>query len=169
MTTSTSTKSPSFLAHDALVTPKSVRLSQTAPRCHPSEYLTDPMLRHMTKNTRRIGKLLPLSLQHKIRDGGGFRWVADSAVTSLAIPLGAVACPSAARDFVELSKNCKQLRYGDHESQFMDVFLPYESPSGATKTTRAKARGMVFFVHGGAWVSNHTFLCLFLSHNLQLL
>jgi hypothetical protein len=164
MTTSGSTSAERSLGHDALVTPKSVRLSMTAPRCPPSDYHTDPILRHMTKTTRRIGRNIPVSWQHGFRDSGGFRWLSDSLVTSLAIPLGAVTCPSAARDFVKLSRDFKQLRYGDHESQFIDVFLPdenhnYDPASDATttpKTTpkaRVRVRGMVFFVHGGAWGS----------------
>jgi len=135
------------LAHDALVTPTSVRLSQTAPRCPPSEYQTDPMLRHMTASTRRLRKILPLSLQNKMRDGGTFRWIADTAVSSLAVPAGAIACPSAAKEFVALSHKCRKLHYGDHESQFVDVFLP--DPSNDDYS----ARGMVYFVHGGAWGS----------------
>ncbi len=141
-----SSHSTEDLAHDALVTPKSVRLSQTAPRCPPSEYQADPMLRHMTGSTRRLRKILPLSLQNSLRDGGIFRWIADSAVSSLAVPTGAIACPSAAREFVVLSKKCRKLHYGDHESQFVDVFFP--DPSN-----EYSARGMVFFVHGGAWGS----------------
>lgn len=151
MTSSSAQSGSSQLANDALITPKAVRLSQTAPRCPPSEYDTDPFLRHMTKGTRRISNILPLSTQHKLRDDGTFRWIADSAVTSLAIPLGAIACPSAAKDFVRLSKNFTKVRYGDHESQFMDVFLPDEIPSKTASTRRV--RGMVFFVHGGAWGS----------------
>jgi len=134
------------LAHDALVTPKSIRLSQTAPRCPPSEYETDKMLRHMTASTRRLKRILPLSFQNKLRDNGSFRWIADTAVTSLAVPAGAITCPSAAKDFVSLTKHCRQLKYGDHESQFVDVFLP-------TPNEQYPARGMVFFVHGGAWGS----------------
>ena len=106
------------------------------------------MLRKMTKGTRRISRILPLSIQHKLRDNGSFRSIADSLVTSVAIPLGALTCPSAAKDFVRLSKNFTQLRYGDHESQFIDVFFP---DTESLKTQ--KARGMVFFVHGGAWGS----------------
>ena len=160
----------SLLGHDTLVTPKSVRLSMSAPRCAPSEYQTDPTLRHMTKATRRIGRNIPVSWQHGFRDGGGFRWLADSMVASLAIPFGSVTCPSAASDFVKLSRDFKQLRYGDHESQFIDVFLPDENhicdpaldatkPPKTKTTPKAQARGMIYFVHGGA-VS--TIRCIFL-------
>lgn len=150
MTTSTTNASTAEPAHstnsidpNALITPKAVRLSQTAPRCPPSDYETDPVLHHMTKKTRRLGRTIPVSWQHGLRDNGWFRWIADSMVATLAIPVGAITCPSAARDFVQLSHDrTEQLRYGDHESQFIDVFLP---PPG-----KAKARGMVFFVHGGA-------------------
>jgi acetyl esterase/lipase len=122
----------------------------------------------MTKATRRIGRNIPVSWQHGFRDGGGFRWLADSMVASLAIPFGSVTCPSAASDFVKLSRDFKQLRYGDHESQFIDVFLPDENhicdpaldaikpPKTKTKTTpkaQARVRGMLLFIHGGAWGS----------------
>lgn len=106
------------------------------------------MLRKKTKGTRRMSKIIPLSVQHKMRDNGSFRFIADSLVTSLAIPLGAISCPSAARDFVRLSKNLTQLRYGDHESQFIDLFFPDHKTASPPKV-----RGMVFFVHGGAWGS----------------
>ena len=142
------------LAHDALLTPRSVRFSQAAPRCPPSDYETDPILRHYTKTTRWLGRHIPLSSQNRFRDGGGFRWLADTMVTHMGIPLGAVTCPSAARDFLKMSKNFRQLRYGDHESQTIDVFLPGdENPNHPTTTPASRARGMVFFVHGGAWGS----------------
>ena len=154
---SASTSEPvSPLKNDALVTEKSVRLSRTAPRCSPSDYETDDMLRHMTKTTRWLGRTIPLKWQHKFRDGGGFRWLADSMVTSLAIPLGAITCPSAAKDFLDVSKNIRHLNYGDHESQFIEVFLPVgynENFDRTARSTTYPVRGMVFFCHGGAWGS----------------
>lgn len=186
-TTTTSTTGTDN-AHDALVTLRSVSLSRSAPRCDPSDYQTDPILRGLTKKTRRVfggrggrskdsnsssssysnnsnrRSLVPLSWQHGLRDGGGFKKISDALVTSLAVPMGALANPTAAVNFARLSskKNLLQLRYGDHPSQFIDVFLP---PSEDELTTNSKkrndhkqrkkrrARGMVFFVHGGAWGS----------------
>jgi len=75
--------------------------------------------------------------------------MADALVTSLALPMGALGCPSAARDFVRLTndKHRRVVRYGDdHESQFIDVFFPSTEQPGVV-------RGTVFFVHGGAWGS----------------
>jgi len=149
---------------ETLVTPTSIRLSKTAPRCDPSEYLIDPTLRSMTKRTRGIvGRSIPLKWQHTFRDDGGFRWLADSLVTSFAVPAAAVMNPSAIKEYIKLTtqNNFQRLYYGKKDnansdnsynksSQFIDVFFPNSNSSGSAKP---KVRGMIFFVHGGAWGS----------------
>ena len=92
---------------ETLVTPMSIRLSKMAPRCDtPLEYNTDPILRKMTKITRRLlGKSIPLSLQHKFRDNGGLRLLADTLVTSIAVPTAAILNPNTAtKEFISLTK-----------------------------------------------------------------
>ncbi|KAG7372341.1 hypothetical protein IV203_018484 [Nitzschia inconspicua] len=106
--------------------------------------------------TRVLGTLLPLKWQNHCRDSGGFRWIADSLVKA-SIPFAALSHPGAAKRFVQLTRSCRRLQYGDcnernesqaNKMQFMDVFLPDTSDS-----QQQKPRGMVFFVHGGAWGS----------------
>jgi hypothetical protein len=95
--------------------------------------------------TRFLGSVLPLSWHNHVRDNGGFRSISDTVVTC-SIPAGAVANPAAAVSFLRLTRQVQTIPYGDHhESQFMDMFFP-ECP-------RQELRGLVFFVHGGAWGS----------------
>ncbi len=95
--------------------------------------------------TRFLGSLLPLSWQNQLRDSGGFRSIFDRLV-EYSIPIGAVANPSAAQAFLRLTRMRRTIRYGEHESQFIDLYLPEGCPQDDWT-------GMVFFVHGGAWGS----------------
>jgi acetyl esterase/lipase len=95
--------------------------------------------------TRFLGSVLPLSWHNYVRDSGGFRSISDTVVTC-SIPAGAVANPGAAVSFLRLTRQMQTIPYGDHhESQFMDMFFP--------ECSRQELRGLVFFVHGGAWGS----------------
>lgn len=103
------------------------------------------------QTTRLLATILPLSWQHHLRDSGGFRSICDNLVT-LSIPGAAVVNPGAALQFLRLSRQVQTLRYGDHESQFIDVFFPRSHQEG-TENNENKLTGMLFFVHGGAWGS----------------
>ena len=138
-----------------LVTPKSIRLSKMAPRCDtPFEYNTDPIIRKMTRMTRLLSTKIPLSIQHKFRDSGGFKLLADTIVTTIAVPTAAISNPNTViKEFISLTtKNCQRLYYGIENNttttttQFIDVFFPKVK-------VKVKRRGMIFFVHGGAWGS----------------
>jgi acetyl esterase/lipase len=94
--------------------------------------------------SRFLGTILPLSWQNSFRDSGGFRSTADTLVT-WSIPVGAVTNPSAAAEFLRLTRKVETIPYGDHEMQFIDMFLP-ECPE-------AQINGLIFFAHGGAWGS----------------
>jgi acetyl esterase/lipase len=108
--------------------------------------------------TRFLGTILPLSWQHNVRDSGGFRWIADSLVRAN-IPLAALSHPIAAKQFIVLTRSCRRLYYdnGSEDSEetnknetmkFIDLFLPDHHDE-----RRRRRKGMVFFVHGGAWGS----------------
>jgi len=99
------------------------------------------------KMTRALGALLPLSSQNKFRDNGGFRSLADTSVL-LSTPLIALTKPHAAANFLKLSKSYEEIRYGSHDMQRMELYLP-----SSTTTSDNDVRGLVFFVHGGAWGS----------------
>ncbi|KAL3896535.1 MAG: hypothetical protein SGARI_007142, partial [Bacillariaceae sp.] len=99
--------------------------------------------------TRPLGTVLPLKWQNQWRDTGTFGKIADNLVKA-SLPVAALSHPSAAKNFVKLSRNCKCLYYasdkGKENVQFLDVFFPENAWSNGR-------RGMVFFVHGGAWGS----------------
>jgi acetyl esterase/lipase len=92
--------------------------------------------------TRSLGSLLPLWCQHYARDHGLFRSISDYGV-AFAIPSLAIMNPKASQTFLDLTRKKKNtVFYGNHPSQYMDLFFP-----------ETNHRGMVFFVHGGAWGS----------------
>jgi len=98
--------------------------------------------------TRLLGSVLPLSVQHHLRDNGTFRSVADSAVT-MGVPVLAASNPSVAKKFLALSQEKIRWKYGSHDMQLVDFFLP----KGSDGTVTSNPRGILFFVHGGAWGS----------------
>jgi pimeloyl-ACP methyl ester carboxylesterase len=109
--------------------------------------------------TRLLGTILPLKWQNRCRDSGGFRSIADTLVLG-SIPMAALSHPVATIQFLKLTKARRRLVYGNskhnsnntnYNAQFVDVFLPDSDLS--SKLRRHKVRGMVFFVHGGAWGS----------------
>jgi len=93
--------------------------------------------------TRALGSTLTLETQNSLRDGGGFRRIVDGLV-SMSIPSLAATNPSAARKFMKVTRNMTTIRYGKHEMQRIELFMP----SGT-----AQCNGVLFFVHGGAWGS----------------
>jgi acetyl esterase/lipase len=109
--------------------------------------------------TRFLGTLLPLSWQNHCRDSGGFRDMIDSLVTTT-MPLGALANPRAAMEFGRLTEKVQRIAYGDDEMRFIDMFLP--------ECSELEIKGLVFFVHGGAWGSGKPwFYRLVASHFLR--
>jgi len=75
-----------------------------------------------------------------LRDSGLGRFVADSLVL-FGIPSIAKNNMPSIQTFFKLTKMKINLRYGTHPSQSVDLFVP-KNP-----------KGLVFFVHGGAWGS----------------
>lgn len=104
------------------------------------------------KMTRALGVTLPTSWLNACRDSGGFRSIADTLVTVTA-PTMAVTNPSLAVQFIKLSKHCRQYAYGSHRMQVVHVFFPSEEDYQELGGSVKKPRGLLFFVHGGAWGS----------------
>jgi len=116
--------------------------------------------------TRYISShIMPLGMQNKLRDNGTFRSLSDMAVTS-SVPCMGIVNPRAAMNFLFLTKHMIQLDYGfGHPSQKIHLFLPSspESPgdingisassSDNNHVNEKSVKGLVFFVHGGAWGS----------------
>ena len=105
--------------------------------------------------TRLLGTVLSLETQNRFRDTGGFRSVSDGLVTAT-IPIAASVNPSALLSFSKLTMSKRRLVYGtdDETLQFIDVFFPPPSSSSSSSSTQGQSpRGMVIFVHGGAWGS----------------
>ena len=98
--------------------------------------------------TRAIGSVLPLSVQHHLRDNGTFRSISDSAVT-MGVPLLAASNPTVAKKFLTLSDEKVTWKYGSQDGQLVDFFVP-RGPDG---TEMSHPRGLLIFVHGGAWGS----------------
>ena len=97
------------------------------------------------KVTRFLSTILPIRWLNHGRDSGFFRKISDGIVTG-SIPLAALANPKAATVFLHLSQQMRVIKYGKHESQFIDMFFP-------ERVKREELRGLVFFIHGGAWGS----------------
>jgi acetyl esterase/lipase len=112
--------------------------------------------------TRWLGTVLPLRWQNACRDSGGFRWIADTLV-KVSIPVAAVSHPTAARQFVTLTQKRLRLSYAQSDDsphaavQFLDVFFPddddHKTKQQQQQQQHRRYKGMVFFVHGGAWGS----------------
>lgn len=92
--------------------------------------------------TRFLGTLFPKKGLHYLRDSGGFRTIVDGIVTA-SIPSLAMVKPSVAIRFLELTYRCQRCNYGTHANQVIDMFHPHHGTP----------KGLVFFVHGGAWGS----------------
>jgi len=118
---------------------------------------------------RFIGRTLPLEWQHRHRDNGNFRNIADGMV-KLTCPMIGLSNLRLTHEFLKLSgtKRRRRMRYGDHHAmQYIDLFLPQHDdinqqmqPSAGNHINGNKVpvRGTLFFVHGGAWGSGHPWM-----------
>lgn len=100
--------------------------------------------------TRCLGVTLPIPWQNKCRDSGGFRWIADTLVT-ISAPAMAILQPSIARNYIQLTTKCQNHRYGSHPMQVIHMLFP--SQQDYKQLSIDKPRGLLVFVHGGAWGS----------------
>lgn len=110
--------------------------------------------------TRWLGSTLPIGWQHRSRDDGTFRSISDNAVT-MTVPSLAIINPAAMRRFLHLTNPRQKItfKYGSHKMQYVDLFLPPSSPSESeSESANARTKGLVFFVHGGAWGSGHPWM-----------
>jgi acetyl esterase/lipase len=104
------------------------------------------------KMTRALGTTLPISWLNACRDSGGFRSIADTLVT-LTAPTMAITNPSLALEFFKLTRRCQEFGYGTHPMQIIHVYFPNEQDYKRLGGTCCKPRGLLCFVHGGAWGS----------------
>ena len=104
---------------------------------------------------RFLGRVLPLEWQHRNRDNGTFRLLADGLV-KLTCPMIGLSNLRLTRKFIELSSSKRRIRYGHHHRmQYIDLFLPQRNDM---KQQKVPVRGTLFFVHGGAWGSGHPWM-----------
>jgi hypothetical protein len=96
-----------------------------------------------------LGRAVPAAWQRRLRDSGGFRALCDAGAAAVAAPALALAHPSSAGTFWELTTSEARARisYGPHPRQVVDVYLP----RGEGAPRKRRRRRMVAFVHGGAW------------------
>lgn len=104
------------------------------------------------KMTRALGVTLPISWLNACRDSGGFRAIADTLV-AVSAPTMALVNPSLALNFIKLSRRCRVYSYGSHAMQVIHVFFPNEADYRELGDTHKEPRGLLVFVHGGAWGS----------------
>lgn len=186
-----------------LLTSTSVALSLSPPRIPPHNtnlrrlYTTNyhphlpTSLSLPDKLTRFIGSTLSIESQHKFRDNGYFRAVANGAV-KLSCPLIGLGHLKEVREFVELSTgridedqqqqkqivskekiqrrrrwSKRRIPYGEHHPmQYIDLFLPSSPRDTSTSNNnniRIPIRGTIFFVHGGAWGSGEPWMYRLIS------
>uniref|UniRef100_A0A7S2KE63 BD-FAE-like domain-containing protein n=1 Tax=Leptocylindrus danicus TaxID=163516 RepID=A0A7S2KE63_9STRA len=88
------------------------------------------------------GWKLSASRQNWLRDSGVSNAVFDALVVSSFPSILRENEPKAIFRFVKLTRRKLHLNYGSHPSQIVDLFLPHDL---------SKRRGLVFFIHGGAW------------------
>ena len=115
---------------------------------------------------RFIGRTLSLESQHRYRDNGTFRGIADGMV-KLTCPLIGLGNLHLAHEFLNLSstKRMRRIRYGEHHPmQYIDLFLPendimrQRTQTPAKRGNKIPVRGTLFFVHGGAWGAGHPWM-----------
>eukprot|EP00521_Asterionellopsis_glacialis_P010150 CAMPEP_0195301100 /NCGR_PEP_ID=MMETSP0707-20130614/28697_1 /TAXON_ID=33640 /ORGANISM="Asterionellopsis glacialis, Strain CCMP134" /LENGTH=455 /DNA_ID=CAMNT_0040363955 /DNA_START=37 /DNA_END=1404 /DNA_ORIENTATION=+ len=123
------------------------RLAQIYQRYHLSAKIPHPHLpagpEVSDQITRALGVILPVPWHNRFRDSGSFRSTVDGLV-SVSAPTIGLTSPSAAINFINLSLKSKRIRYGSHKMHVIDMLLPDDKDG---------TRGLIFFVHGGAWGS----------------
>jgi len=99
-----------------------------------------------------------------IRDSGLLRWGVDTTSTFQNMPSIAKEYNHSLQEFINLSliENGNNVvdsrlnwKYGSHKMQRMDFFHPNDYDG--TKMTQLEPRGLIVFVHGGAWGSGKPF------------
>ena len=81
----------------------------------------------------------------------------------MTVPSLAIVNPAAMRRFLHLTNPRQKItfKYGSHKMQYVDLFLPPSSPSKSesqSQSANSRTKGLVFFVHGGAWGSGHPWM-----------
>jgi len=108
--------------------------------------------------SRYISTIIPTSLLNHWRDSGAVRSYLHTQVRII-VPSLALFSPVLTSKFLNLSKKRIRIPYGDrHPSQFIDMFLPTTDATTnkqqqQQQQQQQQPRGLIFFVHGGAWGS----------------
>jgi len=159
---------------------RSVFTTSTFPRRHHHPHLREyPTFGDRMTRIVFGPKGISLSRQNHLRDDGGFRSIADGLL-EYSIPLGMGTQPQAVYSFLQLTYGTRyqpplrQIRYGPHKSQIIDLMFPPKIPSqqreeqlqqgNDSDSSKQKQQqhsndndedwdGMVVFIHGGAWGS----------------
>lgn len=127
----------------------SYRSSKKSTRNDPHPHLPTGESEH--RFTRFLGGiLLPTSWHNSWRDSGTFRNLADTLVT-ISAPMVGLTAPSAIKEFMRLTRRCQRHKYGAHERQLIEVYLPTQQEQQSV-SSKGNSR-LVFFIHGGAWGS----------------
>jgi len=93
-----------------------------------------------------LHQVLPIRLQHNLRDQNGFKNVSDVSCTILG-GIFAVCSPNIAPKFIRISRSLKTYQYGTDARQYVEFMegLPTSKKDGSAP--------VMVFVHGGAWGS----------------
>lgn len=94
---------------------------------------------------------VPLSFQHRCRDGGGSRIFIDLLTILFTAPPLAAIYPTKFYQFLQLGvgSSMTSIRVGPHWRQHVELFLPSQERS---------SRRLIFFLHGGAWGSGFAWM-----------
>lgn len=85
----------------------------------------------------QIRKIISPQIQNRIRDSGIGRFIADSLI-KISIPSVARDNPQLISNFFDVSNRLKEVSYGKHKSQVVDLIMPQTNPDAVT--------GLAFFV-----------------------
>lgn len=101
------------------------------------------------KCTRALHKVLPVHIQHTLRESGFIKYLNDYAVYSVGLAF-AVSRPSLLVKHFHIGNQLDQVQYGKTKKHVFDVFRQ-TSKSNSNSDGLSSRATILFFVHGGAW------------------
>lgn len=105
------------------------------------------------------------SLDNFLRDSGLLRSFMDFFVT-IGVPALAIDNPEIVPRFLRLTQECTRIPYGEEEhwTQAFDTYRDRMQAIDMFMPENEKPRGLLFFVHGGAWGSGLPWMYRLLAH-----
>lgn len=105
------------------------------------------------------------SLDNFLRDSGLLRSFMDFFVT-IGVPALAIDNPEIVPRFIQLTQECTRIPYGEEEhwTQAFDTYGDRMQAIDMYMPETEKPRGLLFFVHGGAWGSGLPWMYRLLAH-----